>query len=238
MTTPDASVPDRVLERLYRRLAVRLPLRCVRPCEASPFRTGTESPRCERAQSALRMEGEKSPLRAESTASRAGKTTHDPRRVAVDGSRTRNPTCASPTETQDRKMKEADPSVATVLLDESERKRDDVPADPLLSEVPPHVPMLVLSKDGMIQDLTGGTRRLLEYCPDTAIEPYFFSHVHGQNLRRVMRDLAQIASRTKQRARWLLRLRTGRHRWRWYRIRAKRIPGPSNSLARLLLRRL
>jgi hypothetical protein len=68
---------DELERRLYRHLSVRLLLRCVPPCEASPSRTGTGSSRWKQAQSSLRVEGGESPLRAESTASWAGKTTHD-----------------------------------------------------------------------------------------------------------------------------------------------------------------
>ena len=45
----------------------------------------------------------------------------------------------------------------------------------------------------------------------------FFSHVHRRNVQRVMRDLADMVCRGKQRTRWLLRLWTGNDRWRWYR---------------------
>jgi len=49
----------------------------------------------------------------------------------------------------------------------------------------------------------------------------FFSHVHRRNIQRVMRDLADMVSRGKQRTRWLLRLRTGNDRWRWYRAEVR-----------------
>ncbi len=135
-------------------------------------------------------------------------------------------------------MRDVRKAVTTFLPDEVERERDGGTTGPLSSEVPPYVPMLLLSEDGTIQDLTEGARRLLEHPPDASIEPLFFSHVHGQNLGRVMQDLAQVASGRKQRARWLLRLRTGNGRWRWYRARAKRILGPSDCTAHVRLRRL
>jgi PAS domain-containing protein len=135
-------------------------------------------------------------------------------------------------------MKDVRKAVTTFLPDEPERERDGGTTGPLSSEVPPYVPMLLLSEDGTIQDLTEGARRLLKYPPDASIEPLFFSHVHGQNLRRVMQDLAQMASRRKQRTRWLLRLQTGNGRWRWYRARAMRVSGSSDHSVRVLLRRL
>lgn len=82
---------------------------------------------------------------------------------------------------------------------------------------PPHVPLLSLDREGTIQRMTKSARTALEYAPDESVESCFFSHVHGRNLRRVMRDLALMVSHRKQRARWLLRLRTGSGRWKWYR---------------------
>lgn len=58
---------------------------------------------------------------------------------------------------------------------------------------------------------------MLEYAPDDHVPPSFFSHVHGRNLYQVMRDVANIVCYGKPRARWLLRLRTGRGRWQWFR---------------------
>lgn len=84
-------------------------------------------------------------------------------------------------------------------------------------EDPPHVPVVALDRDGTIKEITRSAQTALEYSPEESIQPCFFSHVHGQNLRRVMRDLALMVSHRKQRARWLLRLRTGNQRWRWYR---------------------
>ena len=86
---------------------------------------------------------------------------------------------------------------------------------------PPHVPVLALDREGTIQDSNKPARRVLEYSSDEPIDPCFFSHVHGRNLRQVMRDLAHMVSHRKQRARWLLRLRTGNGRWRWYRAIAR-----------------
>ena len=85
----------------------------------------------------------------------------------------------------------------------------------------PHIPILTLDRDGNIQSLTRAARAALEYAPDDRIDECFFSHVHKRNMRRVMRDLAHIVCRGKQRAQWLLRLRTGNNRWRWYRASAR-----------------
>lgn len=86
---------------------------------------------------------------------------------------------------------------------------------------PLHVPLLVLDSNGTIQHLNEPAHRTLEYPTDASVNSCFFSHVHGHNLRRVMRDLALMVDHRKQRARWLLRLRTGNGRWRWYRLSAR-----------------
>lgn len=80
-----------------------------------------------------------------------------------------------------------------------------------------HLPVLTLDREGNIKSITQAARTMLEYSTDESIDSCFFAHVHRRNLHRVMRDLAHMVSRGKQRAQWLLRLRTGNHRWRWYR---------------------
>jgi len=93
------------------------------------------------------------------------------------------------------------------------------------------VPVLTLDREGTIQTLTRAARRALEYPDDASIEDCFFSHVHKKNMHRVMSDLANMVSRGKQRAQWLLRLRTGNERWRWYRAMVKNNLGrPENHI--------
>ena len=104
------------------------------------------------------------------------------------------------------------------------------------SSVAPHLPVLFLDRHGTIESLTDGARRLLEYSSDAALDPCFFSHVHRSNQHRVMRDLADMVCRGKQRAQWLLRLRTGKKRWRWYRASVEH--DPSNDTIRVQLRPL
>jgi hypothetical protein len=87
--------------------------------------------------------------------------------------------------------------------------------------VNPYTPALVLSPDGFVHHLTEAARRLLEYRPDQEFDSYFFTHVHGKNMHRVMRDLAAMVKHGSEKASWLLRMRTGRSgRWRWYRAEA------------------
>ena len=102
----------------------------------------------------------------------------------------------------------------------------------------PHVPVLTLDREGTIQDSNEPARRALEYSSEDSIDPCFFSHVHGRNLQRVMRDLAHMVSHRKQRARWLLRLRTGNRRWRWYRLAARNHLDENDGAIRVRLRPL
>jgi hypothetical protein len=65
--------------------------------------------------------------------------------------------------------------------------------------------------------MTRAARAQLEYGIGREPDECFFTHVHGRNLRRVMQDLAHMVCHRKTSARWLLRLRTGTGRWRWFR---------------------
>lgn len=81
----------------------------------------------------------------------------------------------------------------------------------------PSLPVLALDREGTIQVLSRAARQALEYRSNDRIDDCFFSHVHKQNLQRVMHDLADMVCRGKRRVQWLLRLQTGNGRWRWYR---------------------
>jgi len=92
-------------------------------------------------------------------------------------------------------------------------------------------PQLILNAEGMIQQLNEAARRLLEYPPDRVVRPSFFSHVHQKNLYQVMRDVADMVCYGKSQATWLLRLRTGKDRWRWYRVSVdNRLQQPDGTL--------
>jgi len=51
-----------------------------------------------------------------------------------------------------------------------------------------------------------------------------------------MQDLANMVSRGKQRTQWLLRLRTGNRRWRWYRAAVQNNLGQEEGHIRIRLR--
>lgn len=81
-------------------------------------------------------------------------------------------------------------------------------------------PVLTIDAEGTIQHISKAARRLLEYPPDAELTSCFFAHIHGKNLYRVMQDVAHMVCYRQQQATWLLRLRTGHGRWRWYRAAA------------------
>ncbi len=87
---------------------------------------------------------------------------------------------------------------------------------------PPYVPVLLLNREGVIECLTTAARQLLEYHAGQPMELSFLSHVHQHNLYRAMRDLEEMTLHGRQKASWLLRLYTGRKRWRWYEAVAER----------------
>lgn len=79
------------------------------------------------------------------------------------------------------------------------------------------LPLLVLDREGVIVRMNEQARTVMEDEEGPSRNPNFLSRVHGQNLRRVFRDLARMVQNEMQRARWLLRLEAGSGRWRWYR---------------------
>lgn len=84
----------------------------------------------------------------------------------------------------------------------------------------PHIPRLVLDGEGSVREVSPAARVLLSYRSDDAIPPCFFSLIHAKNLYQVMRDVADMVCRGRSRASWLLRLRTGDGRWRWFKVQA------------------
>ena len=96
-----------------------------------------------------------------------------------------------------------------------------VPPSSSPSAPSPMIARLALTREGEISGLTPRARALLGYGEQETVDPNFFAHVDGHNLRRVMCDLAEMVEGQKQRARWLLRLRGRGTRWHWYRAAAQ-----------------
>jgi len=125
-------------------------------------------------------------------------------------------------------------TVTERLLEEIEPRIGQVPVEGTAPDASTSAPRVVLDADGRIQGLNEAARRALDYTRDESYDPNFFAHVHGQNLRRVMRDLARMVRNDLRRARWLLRLQTGADRWRWFRVRViSRLPSAGEIHLRL-----
>lgn len=239
MATSLRSSPDWALEQLHRHLQQALTEHSPNEyAEALSLETVDPSEVGE-SQTAFRIEGPDGiSFRVELELFPIGEETCDVH-VETEEGPSRHFTCDLPGE------KDRDPAgrvghlLATFLLGEVERRRGRVSSRPPdLSALPPHVPLLVLDEEGTIEDLTEGARRILDDSSDGAFEPNFFSHVHGHNLQRVMQDLAHMVAHHKQNARWLLRLRTGAQRWRWYRAVAENHLDRPDDGIRVLLRPL
>lgn len=143
--------------------------------------------------------------------------------VDVEGSSTRRFTCSAPLDDGQASDPASSlrPQVTAFLFDElGDRFGPTAPSWSLPLDVTPNVPRLALTRDGTIHDLNAAACRVLECEAEDEVEPNFFSHIHGRNLRRVMWDLAQMVNQGMQQSRWLLRLRTSPGRWRWYRVAA------------------
>lgn len=124
-------------------------------------------------------------------------------------------------------------AISAVILNELNHSRT-----PEKHEIPPHVPRIELNQNGTIERMNAGALRALEYSTRESLKACFFSHVHRHNLRRVMHDLAGLIERKLQQARWLLRLRTGKGRYSWFRARAENVWSHSTMGVEILLRPL
>lgn len=107
--------------------------------------------------------------------------------------------------------------VSSFLLHEIEPRLGQQSPPSHTTDARTDAPQIELDRDATIQHMNNAARTALQYASSEEIDPNFFSHVDGHNLRRVMRDLAQMVSHDLQRARWLVRLQTGTDRWHWYR---------------------
>jgi len=87
------------------------------------------------------------------------------------------------------------------------------------STLPDHA-QVILGTNGEVKHLSKGARQLLGYYPSQRIESNFFQLVHEEQRVRVMWELAEMVGRHRQRASWLLRLKTGIGTWIWLRVKA------------------
>jgi len=84
-----------------------------------------------------------------------------------------------------------------------------------------HLPLIVVDPMGEIHYLTPAVYTLLEYTPQQPLDSCLFTHIHSRNLQQVRHDLEAMQRAGKQRAFWLLRLRTARGHWRWFQVQAR-----------------
>ena len=84
-------------------------------------------------------------------------------------------------------------------------------------------PHLVVDSLGSIVEVSSLANRLLEFSDQHNEARCFFSLVHGKNLYQVMRDVADMFCHGRRNAKWMLRLRTGRNRWRWFNSTVERM---------------
>ncbi|MEZ4695127.1 MAG: PAS domain-containing protein [Rhodothermales bacterium] len=80
----------------------------------------------------------------------------------------------------------------------------------------PSLAMIELTPDGSVRQLSPAARNLLEYSAADDVSESFFSMIHGRQLYQVMRDVADMVCHGKTRATWLVRMRTARGRWKWF----------------------
>ena len=88
-------------------------------------------------------------------------------------------------------------------------------------DIHPHRPILVVDARARIQHLTPAGRSLLEYGTGQDLPTLVFALIHDKHLYRAMRDVADMVCYRRKQASWMLRLRTGQGRWRWYQATAE-----------------
>lgn len=79
---------------------------------------------------------------------------------------------------------------------------------------------MILGTNGELKHVTKAARRLLRYYPSQRLETNFFQLVHNDHRVRVMWEFAEMVGRHRQRATWLVRLKTGIGTWQWCRVQA------------------
>lgn len=89
-----------------------------------------------------------------------------------------------------------------------------------LDDLPDHLPALVLDGSGSIVRLTSAARRMLRVDEGWAQAGTFFGRLHRNVVLSVMRDVADMVTRQKSRASWLLRVETRPGSWAWVRATA------------------
>lgn len=80
---------------------------------------------------------------------------------------------------------------------------------------------MLVNENGTIERVSQRACRLLDSDIRSLTGQTFLRRVHPRAARRVRHDLAQMVGREKQRASWLLRLKTGLGPWQWFKVEAE-----------------
>lgn len=83
-----------------------------------------------------------------------------------------------------------------------------------------HQARVVLDGNGKIKQVSKAARRLLGYYSSQYPERCFFSLVREQHRTRIMWDLSEMVGRRRQRAEWLVQMKTAHGTWRWFHVQA------------------
>lgn len=97
-------------------------------------------------------------------------------------------------------------------------------------------PSMILNEEGTIEEASPAALKMLNLPASITENMSFFSLVHGKNLYQVMRDVADMVCYGKAKASWLLRMRTGEGRWRWYKVTASCRDEDSERLIHVVLK--
>lgn len=80
--------------------------------------------------------------------------------------------------------------------------------------------VILLNGDGVIERVSDRTCRMLESDDRSLTGQAFLRRVHPRAVHRVRHELDQMMAREKERAGWLLRLKTGLGPWQWFKVEA------------------
>ena len=96
--------------------------------------------------------------------------------------------------------------------------------------------LIVLDGEGTIRHVSDEARELLDLRPHALDGEPFSERVYPNQRSRVRRDLTGMTAHEKQRATWLLRLKTGLGPWQWFKVEAENRPGGDDNPPGIVLR--
>jgi len=84
-----------------------------------------------------------------------------------------------------------------------------------------HAAQIVLDANGQLKRVSKLARQILGYYAAQRVRPRFFELVREHQQTRIMWELAEMVGHHRQRAEWLVQLKTGQGTWRWCHIHAR-----------------